>query len=173
MKAASSMVLALCLISACGQSPQGPQPNQDTVNLGVTRECIESISAIAAANPRTNTIAANFAGPLGLTPTSDPNAAPWTSRQAEFHFSDGTGHYLAIEGPSWTKGLMIRTANYPPRPRTSFFVIDRSGNLLAAGTVEAGRFLPGDVNDPAVRADFYTELAMWRLAGDDRICGRG
>jgi hypothetical protein len=132
---------------------------------------MESIAGQALANPRTNDVAANFAGPLGLTPSSDRNAPAWVNRQVEFAFADGTFHYFAVENGRWQKALLIRVAPIGPDPRSRLFVTNREGALLAAGVIENRRLNVLSTDDPDVRRDFIIEQALWRLAGIDTACG--
>ena len=158
---------ALSLVAA---TPGCAEQQSTPAGVGLTRTCIESIAAQALANPRTNTMSANFAGPLGLTPTSDPNAAPWTNRQVEFAFSDGTMHYFAVDGPQWTRAVVIRLVP-TTQPRSRVFVMDREGILLAAALITNNQLQVFNIQDPAVQVEFRTEQALWRLAGADDACG--
>lgn len=159
--------LTVATAAACAQAPS------DAASAGLTRRCIESLAAMALTNPRNNDFAANIVGPLGLTPTSDPNAPPYRTKQVEFHFSDGTGHYFAVDGPAWTKATIMRAVATAGEPRVRFFVMDRDGAMLAAGVMENRKLRVADISDPAVKADFLTEQGMWRLAGADDSCGPG
>ena len=166
-----SIASTLTAILLCAGAPGCAQPQEGATSVGLTRGCIESIAAQALTNPRTNEIAANWAGPLGLTPTSDPNAPPWQSKQVEFVFADGTRHYFAVEGARWTKAAIIRLAPTGGDPRLRIFVIDRDGTLRAAGLIENRTLTLLDILDPEVRIEFLTEQALWRLAGADDACG--
>lgn len=151
--------------TACAEA-QAPAPG-----VGLTRGCIEAIATGALTNTRINEFAANMVGPLGLTPTSDPNAPPWRTRQVEFPTTDGTIHYFAVESASWIKAAIIRVAPTGNGGRVRLFVMDRDGTLLAAGLVENRRLQVLDIRDPNVRIEYLTEQALWRLAGPDDACG--
>lgn len=136
----------------------------------LNRGCIEAISARAFTNPRVNEIAANFATRLALTRGAGSAAVPWLSKQVEFTFSDGTKHYFAVGMASSDRIALMRFVPARP-PRLRIFVIDRDGNLVAAGIIENGRLLTFNVRNAEVRADFGIEQALWRLAGPDDACG--
>lgn len=159
-------MLSFCAaVAACAQ-PQDPAPG-----IVLTRTCIGSIAAAALANRRTNEFAANIAGPLGLTPTSDPDAPAWQTRQVQFPTTDGTVHYFAVENASWTKAAIIRTAATRSGGRLRMFVMDRHGTLLAAGLIENRRLDVLDIRNRDVRIQYLIEQALWRLAGADDACG--
>lgn len=138
----------------------------------ISQACLEAIAADALTNSRTNFIAANLAGPMGLVPSSDPNAPPYLSKQVEFPTRDRTMHYFAVDSAQWAKAVLIRIAPTQSQPRSFFYVIDRRGTLMAAGRIENGSFATLDIRDTRVRADMQTEQRLWAEAGPAFPCRR-
>ena len=158
------LLLAAALAASCGVPTV-------TVDQGGLREtCLASIATQALANPHWNTIAANFAGPLGLVPSSDPNADPYRSKQVEFGTPDRSMHYLAVDGPEWTKAVLIRAAIEDGEQRILFLVIDRQGELAGAGIIRGRDFSLLNISAPDVLSAFETEQDLWVEAGQDAYC---
>ena len=155
--------LAACL-SACQAPPESAE------GPAIGEACLERIARDALANPRTNSMAANFAGPLGLVPSSDPDAAPYLSKQVEFRTADGNLHYFAVDSDRWTKALLVRLVPTGSEPRLFLFVLARDGTLAAAGRIDNGRLSRLDVADAGVRADARAEQLLWSATGPDSDC---
>lgn len=144
--AASALLLGA---PSCAQQP------------GFSPQCLERIADAALDSVPTYTIAANWAGPLGLTPSSDPDAPPWASKQAGFQLPDGSMHALAFGSRQWTEALVLRAIPPANDPRATFFVIDRQGRLVRAARIEHRQLTMLDVRDRNVRDDFAAEMALW------------
>jgi hypothetical protein len=160
----ASAFLACAFSSACSQT------NSEAPGYGLNARCIESIARIALANPRTNELAANYVGPLGLTPTSSPTAPPFVTKQAEFGLPDRTVHFFAIEGPDAVKALLVKLDPTTAEPRLHLFVINLSGALLSAGVVENGELIVLDIASPQVQAQFQRESVLMATMGPGEGC---
>jgi hypothetical protein len=140
--------------------------------MDIGQGCLEAIAADALRNPRTNFMAANFAGPLGLVPSSDPNGPRYQSKQVEFSTPDGLMHYFAVDSGSWEKAVLIRIGTNQGEPRIDLFVVSRRGTLVAAGRIDGRDFSRLNLNDAATRADFQREAGLWTTAGPTYPCRR-
>jgi hypothetical protein len=136
----------------------------------ISQACFDRIAQDALNNPRTNSMAANFAGPLGLAPSSEPDAAPYLSKQVEFRTPDGAIHYFAIGSPESTKAVLMRLVPTEAEPTVSLFVLARDGGLLAAGRIENRRLSVLSVSDAAVRSAARAEQRLWAAAGPVGPC---
>lgn len=136
----------------------------------ISEACLAGIAAAALQNPRTNPIAANFAGPLGLSPSSNPDDPPFLSKQVETPGPDGAMHYFAIGEAGWKKALLIRVVPEQPQPHSYFYTIDRAGKLTAAGEIRNLAFSMPDLDSPEVVAGFEAEQRIWLAAGPVRPC---
>lgn len=162
-----SAVVASTFTSGCAKV------SSEEPSSGLSARCIESISRIALSNPRTNEFAANYVGPLGLTPTSEPSAPPFLTKQAEFRLPDGTAHFFGIEGAEARKALLVRLVPSAGEPTIYMFVIDLTGALLSAGIVENRKLTVLDVQSSQVKAAFERESMLVASVGPREGCGVG
>ncbi len=160
---------AICAsLAAFTLACQAPPESAEASAIG--EACLERIARNALGNPRTNSIAANFAGPLGLVPSSDPDAAPYLSKQVEFRTADGNVHYFAVDSDRWTKALLVRLVPTGSEPRLFMFVLARDGTLVAAGRIDNGRLSRLDIADAGIRSDARAEQLLWSASGTDPAC---
>lgn len=155
-----SAAAAALVLAACG----------DAGATGISPQCLARIAAVSLASEPTYPIAANWAGPFGLVPSSDPDAPPWLTKQSGFLLPANTMHSLAFDSPGWTRAGLLRGSVSPDGESTlRIYLIDRQVRLLRAGQVDHRRLVMLNVRDAAVRADFEGELALWaaRLAPSD------
>lgn len=128
----------------------------------ISPQCLARIGALSLASAPVYPIAANWAGPFGLVPSSDPYAPPWLTKQSGFVLPAGTMHSLAFDTPGWTRAAVLRGTISPTGESTlRLYIVDRQVRLLRAGQVDHRRLTMLNVRDPAVRADFDRELALW------------
>jgi hypothetical protein len=130
-------------------------------------QCLARIASASLASAPVYPIAANWAGPFGLVPSSDPNAPPWLTKQSGFVLPANTMHSLAFDSPGWTRAGLLRGTLSPAGDSTlRIYLIDRQVRLLRAGEVDHRRLTMLDIRDSTVRADYERELALWaaRLA---------
>ena len=125
--------------------------------------CLDAIAQTALSNPITGSLAANYAGPLGLTSSSAAEAPPWRSKQAEFRAADGSMHHFAIESSRWPKAVLIKVLPEQDSQHLQLFVMNRTGSLLAAGEMIDGHLSVLDINREDVLRQFQAESLSWRL----------
>jgi hypothetical protein len=138
---------------------------------GFGEQCIASMATAALRNPNSPTIASNMAVQFGFAPNANPNDPDLQTKQVEFGTPDGTMHYFAIQNASWERAALIRLTP-DANPTSSIFIIDRRGSLIQASRVRGPEVTPLNIRDDRVTADFRGERELWRVAGDDAVCGR-
>jgi hypothetical protein len=158
------IALLALFTAACGASERRAEPQT------TPRACLEGIAAVALANPRTNPLAANFAGPLGLVASSAPDAAPYLSKQVEMPTPDGSVHYFAVDTARWVKAVLLRLVPAQGEPNVFLYVIDRDGTLIAAGLLKNRHFSTLNIRDAEVRANARIERRLWITAGRADAC---
>lgn len=148
------MLALVCASAAC-------RPSISIDSTRVAARCLDQMTNDALATSASHDITATYAGPLGLVNSSSPESPPFRTHQVGFPAPDGSTHHFAVDTQQWRKALFFRIAPGSDGPTTSFFVMDRGGNLLSAAVLRNGTFQLLDPNDGSVRSDFDSEQRMW------------
>lgn len=133
-------------------------------------DCLRSLGQQAFENPATYPIAANFAGPLGLAPSSEADAPPYTTRQIQIGSVGQEMHFFAVDRPDWTKAVLARLTPGEQGARLTMFVIDQNGVVISAGSVERGELTILSIVSPYVLAESLREKLIWIHAGTSQSC---
>jgi len=116
------------------------------------------------------TMPANFSGPLGLTPSSDPDAPPYVSKQLQMVGPDRNMRFFIVDSAQWTRAALFRMTPTGGEPNHFIAVIDRRGAIVAIGRIENRRLSMSALNDTQAMREALIERSLWIASMPSQAC---